>query len=77
MCVHAQLYLTLCDPKDYSPPGSSVSGIFQVRILDGLLFPTPGNLLDPEIKPTSPVSPSLPGGFSTTESPGKLRITFG
>ena len=28
-CVHAQLCLTLCDPIDCSPPGSSVHGIFQ------------------------------------------------
>ena len=27
-----QLCLTLCDPMDYSPPGSSVQGIFQARI---------------------------------------------
>ena len=32
MCV--QLCLTLCDPMDCSPPGSSVSGIFQARILE-------------------------------------------
>ena len=25
---------TLCDPMDYSPPGSSVHGILQVRILE-------------------------------------------
>ena len=25
---------TLCDPMDYSPPGSSVRGIFQARILE-------------------------------------------
>ena len=30
----AQLYLTLCDPIDCSPPGSSVYGIFQARILE-------------------------------------------
>ena len=29
----AQLCLTLCDPTDYSPPGSSVHGILQARIL--------------------------------------------
>ena len=28
MCSAAQLCLTLCDPMDYSPPGSSVHGIF-------------------------------------------------
>ena len=26
--------LTLCDPVDYSPPGSSVHGILQARILE-------------------------------------------
>ena len=34
--LHAQFlqsYLTLCDPMDYSPPGSSVHGILQLRIL--------------------------------------------
>ena len=29
----AQLCLTLCDPMDYSLPGSSVHGIFQARVL--------------------------------------------
>ena len=32
-CV-TQLLLTLCDPMDCSPPGSSVHGIFQARILE-------------------------------------------
>ena len=31
-CV--QLYLTLCDPMDCSPPGSSVPEISQARILE-------------------------------------------
>ena len=30
----AQPCLTLCDPMDYSPPGSSVHGISQARILE-------------------------------------------
>ena len=30
----AQLCLTLCDPMDCSPPGSSVHGILQARILE-------------------------------------------
>ena len=30
----AQLCSTLCDPTDYSPPGSSVHGILQARILE-------------------------------------------
>ena len=32
--VLSQLFLTLCDPMDYNPPGSSVYGISQVRILE-------------------------------------------
>ena len=31
---------TLCDPMDCSPPGSSVHGIFQARILEWVVTPT-------------------------------------
>ena len=31
---HTQLCLTLSDPMDCSPPGSSVHGIFQARVLE-------------------------------------------
>ena len=30
----AQSYPTLCDPMDYSPPGSSIHGICQARVLE-------------------------------------------
>ena len=30
----AQSFPTLCDPMDYSPPGSSVHGILQARVLE-------------------------------------------
>ena len=39
---------------DCSPLGSSVSGIIPARILEWVAFPSPGNLHDPGIKPTSP-----------------------
>ena len=42
----AQSYLTLCDPMDGSPPGSSVHGISQARILEWVPFPSPGDLPD-------------------------------
>ena len=61
-CVH-MLYLTFCDPMDCSPLGSSVHGISQARILEGLPFPTPGHLPDPGIKPTSLVLFALAGGW--------------
>ena len=41
-CSITKLCPTLCDPMDYSPPGSSVQGISQVRLLEwgaiGVLF---------------------------------------
>ena len=43
ICVHSkllQLCLTLCYPMDYSPPGSSVHGILQARILEWAALPS-------------------------------------
>ena len=34
LCVLTQSYLTLCDSMDCNLPGSSVQGIFHVRILE-------------------------------------------
>ena len=34
MCMWAQSCLTVCNPKDCSPPGSSVHGISQARRLE-------------------------------------------
>ena len=59
--VHAHLCLTLCDPRDWNPPGSSVHGILQARILSVLPFPPPGDLPKPGIEPLSLVSPALAG----------------
>ena len=35
-----QSCLTLCDPMDYSPPGSSVHGILQARTLEWVAMPS-------------------------------------
>ena len=44
MYVHAAKSLpsclTLCDPVDCSPPGSSVDGILQTRTLDWVAMPS-------------------------------------
>ena len=40
--------LTLCDAMDYSPLGSSVYVILQVRILEWVAIPPPWNLPNPE-----------------------------
>ena len=44
--MHVQSCLTLCDPVDCSPPGSSIHGIFPARILkwvEGLFQVPKGN----------------------------------
>ena len=76
-----QLCPTLWDPMDCSPPGSSVHGIFQARILggkkgkkkkeywSGLPFPSPGDLPNPRIKPGSP---ALRADALPSEPPGTL-----
>ena len=61
---------------DCSPPGSSVHEIFQARIWNGLPFPTPGNLPDPGIKPTSFMSLALAGGFFTTNTTWEASFLF-
>ena len=43
----------MCDPMDCSPPGSSVPGILQARILDQVAIPFPGDLPNPGIEPAS------------------------
>ena len=58
---------TLCNPLDYSPPHSSVHGISRQEPWIGLPFPSPGYLPNSGIEPRSLASPSLAGGFFTTE----------
>jgi len=45
-------------PSTVAHPGFSVHGIFQAKILKQVAFPTPGDLPDSGIKPTSPASPA-------------------
>ena len=60
--VVAKLCLTLCDPMDCSLPGSSVPEISRQEYWSGLPCPSPGDLPDPGMEPTSP---ALAGGFFT------------
>ena len=52
VCIFKSLQscLPLCDPMDCSPPGSSVHGILQARILEWLPGPPPGDPPDPGIE---------------------------
>ena len=49
----AQLCPILCDPMDWSPPDSSVYGLFEQGYWSNA-FPSPGDLPNPGIEPESP-----------------------
>jgi len=51
---------------DYSPPRSSVHGIFQARILEWVAISSSRGSSNPRTEPTSP---ALAGGFFLTEPP--------
>ena len=59
-----------CNPMDSSLPDSSAHGISQARILEWV--PSPGDLLDPGIEPTSPALQSdfLPLSYRHRRAPG-------
>ena len=73
--VHAssvsQSFVTLCNSMNCSPPGSSVHGISQARILEwGFMSPS-RDLPKPGIELTSLGSPALAGRLFTTVPLGK------
>ena len=57
VCLHNQLYLTIFDHMDGGLPLSM--GFSWWEYWSGLPFPPPGDLPNPVIKPTFPVSPAL------------------
>ena len=75
--VFSHSCLTLCDPLDCSPWGSSVCGIIQARIVEPVAFPASGDLPNPENRPMSSASPALAGRLFTTTSSGKLKEHVG
>ena len=76
LCAQSlQSCLTLCNPMDYSPPGSSVHGILQEEYWSELRFPPPWDLTDPRIEAEPLKSPTLAGGFFTSE-PSWKPFTF-
>ena len=58
-----QLFATLWTVAHQAPLSS---GFSRQECCSGLPFPSPGDLPDPGIKPKSPMSPELAGGFFTT-----------
>ena len=68
------LCLTLCDPMDGTPPGSSVREILQARTLKWVAILFSRDLPDPGIEPRSP---ALQAGSLLPEPPGKPEVTHG
>ena len=70
-CSVAQACLTLCDPMDCSPPGSSGLGFSRQEYWSGLPRPPPGDLPDPGMEARSPPSPALQPDSSPVGPPVK------
>ena len=68
VCQAARLCPTLRDPKDCSPPGSSVCGILQAGMLEWVATPSSRGLPNPGIEPGSLMSPALAGRSFTTSA---------
>ena len=70
-CLHAkslQLCSTLCDPMDCSPPGSSVHGILQARILEWVAMPSSRGSSQPRDQSCVAYVSCIAGRFSTTST---------
>ena len=70
LCVCAKLLRlcpTLCDPMDYSLPGSSVR-LSKQEYLSGLPCPPPGDLPEPGTETLSLTSPALARRFFTSSA---------
>ena len=67
-CSVAKSCLTLCDPMDRSPPGSSVCAVSRQKYWSELLFPSLWDLLG---LGSEPEPPALAGRLFTTEPRGK------
>ena len=72
-----QLCPTLWDPMDCSPPGSSVHGILQARILEWVATPSFRKSSPPRDQTTSLLSPALADWvfFTTSATCGALKKT--
>ena len=64
--VHTRSRLTLFGPTDCSPPGSSVHGILQARMLEWVAISSSRDLPNPGIEPRSP---ALQVDSLTSETP--------
>ena len=75
-CMYAQSWLTLCDPLDCSPPGSSLRGIFQARILEWVSISFSRDSSQSRIKLMSPVSPELQAVLYLLSHQGNILVLY-
>ena len=59
---------TLRNPMDHSPPGFSVHGILQAKMLEWVAMPSSRGSSNPGIESMSLMYPALAGGFFTTSA---------
>ena len=71
VCMCAQSCLTLCDPMDCSPPGCSVHGISQARILEWIAISYFRGSSQKGLNLHLFASPALAGRFFTTWATGE------
>ena len=71
VCVCVLNHVQLCDPWTVAHQAALSVEFSRQQYWNGLPFPSPGYLPDPEFKSTSLESPTLAGGFFTTVPPGK------
>ena len=81
LCMHTKSLQSFSGlwPMDCSPPGSSVHGILQSRLLEWVVLPCPppGDLFNPGIKLASLMSPAWAGGFFTTSATWEAHEALG
>ena len=75
-CMHAkslQSCLTLWDPMDVAHEAPLSMRFSRQECYSGLPYPPPGDLPNPGIKPVSLTSPTLAGGFFTTNTTWEVQ----
>ena len=68
-------HVQLCDPLDYSLPGSSINGVLQARILEWVAMLPPGHLPNPGINLLY-MSPALAGGFFISSATWEVQSWY-
>ena len=71
--IHVRLFVTLLTVTCEASLSMGLSGR---EHWSGLPFPSPGDLSNPGIKPSSLMSPALAGGYFTTNSTWEAQKIF-